>query len=472
MQVTTYKQAIDFLFSTKKPMFGDHTPGEHLFRIKRFLEFVGNPQNSYPTIHIGGTAGKGSTCYLTAKILAELGLKVGLHLSPNLVSLNEKFKIYEANDISCNDGRKIFRNCTDQEFIDLMNWFIKENEKFNNQYKLELTYYEIVIALVFKFYEIKKVDVAVIEVALGGKFDATNVLDSQIAILNSVGLDHQEILGDTVELITQDKMQIMKPGKHFLSGLRDNKLNSLISKHAETLGSKLEIIGKNFNYKILKSDVNGSEFMVEGFDKISEKENLSLALIGEFQVHNACLAIRTIEIFTKIKNITIPAKFDGKFSSLINKAFQDAHFSARFNIIQKEPLIIFDGAHNDIKMGNFVESIRKYFDKKEIELLISFKHGKDVLAMLQHLNSLNIRKIYITEFHREYYTNIESNTVQEINDVISKVFKSSIEIVECVDPIQAYELFKSNLKNDRVGIVTGSLYLLGNLYEEIGKGKG
>lgn len=449
-KVKTYNQALNYLFSLATPKDNKHKPGMHLDRIRDFLEKVGNPQNSYPTIHIGGTSGKGSTSYLTAKLLAENGYTTGIHMSPHLVSLNEKFSI-----ISSNTKEKGSINplpCTDEELVELVNWFIENSDKYSTTPAFGLTFYEAIISMVFKYFEMKKVDVAVIEVALGGRLDATNVINSDVAVLTTVGLDHTDLLGDTIEKIAEDKMQIMKPGKIFISGVRNENINTNIKKLSQELGSQLKIIGEDFDYQIKKSDLNGIDFKYTDINQ-SKSKPYQMSLVGNYQAHNATLAITALESFMR----------DNKLNN--NLKLQNTHLKGRFDIISKDPLIILDGAHNEPKMNGLVTSLKKYIGDSEINLLFSCSETKDLKAVVRELSELNIKRIYITQFIKQYHIEIHSYSNEKMKIELQKVYGNKIEIVEFSEPKDAYLIFRKNLPNDRIGLVTGSLYLLGKIYE-------
>ncbi|MBD3363320.1 hypothetical protein GF362_06405 [Candidatus Dojkabacteria bacterium] len=460
-KIKNYNQAIDYIYSLVPPKNHDLEPGIHLDRITKFLDIIGNPQNSYPSIHIGGTAGKGSTAYLTTKILSQLGYKVGLHMSPNLVTLNEKFKVAYPPQKE-GDTSKILE-CSNNDLIDIVNWF-RSKESIYPLMEKPLSFYESIIAMVFKYFEKEKVDLAVIEVAMGGRLDATNVINSEVAVLNSVGLDHMKFLGNTKKEICWDKMHIMKPKKVFITGLEDKKLNKMIRKHAQKLGSKLEHINKEFQYKIFESNINGSVFTFRNKDLNISK--IRLNLIGDYQIHNAVLAIQAVHSFLKKQKKKIKQE---KLINAIKIALASAKLKGRFDILQKKPYIIMDGAHNKLKMNSLCRNLKKNFGEVGVELLFSSKNKVNLMKMVKELRVLNIKKIYLSEFQRKYYATIKSDTNTIMKKEFLKYFSNDLKIFTFSDPYEAFINFKKNINKNRVGIVTGSLYLLGKIYEHLDK---
>ncbi|MCA9385927.1 hypothetical protein KC717_04740 [Candidatus Dojkabacteria bacterium] len=452
MNVKNYTEALDYIFSLASPKDKKHTPGIHLDRIKKFLSLIGNPQDTYPTIHIGGTAGKGSTSYITARILSEYGLTVGIHTSPNLVALNEKFSILQK-------GVNTPIPCTDEEFTSLVNWFISHRDAYELDGSEPLTFYEVIIAMVFKYFQLKQVDVAIIEVALGGKLDATNVINADVASVVSVGLDHTEILGSTLEEILQDKVHIMKPGKHFISGITTPSLKKIVHAYADQINTRVSEIGRDFEYSISSDTLSGVIFSFANNE--FKLTNLQLNLIGRYQAHNTSLAIQIAYSFLKNHTEFMSTHFD----SAVRRALSTAQLKGRFDIISHNPTIIFDGAHNPLKMRSFIKSLKSYIKNKPTNLLFSCSQTKDLPGILEELEDLNIQKIFLTEFTKKYYTDISSYSLDVLEQETREQFDTNFQIMCFQDPKEAFRTFSNDLKNTQVGIVTGSLYLLGNLYQ-------
>jgi dihydrofolate synthase / folylpolyglutamate synthase len=441
--------ALQYLYSLKSGVADPKNSGYQLNRITKFLDSIGNPQFSYPVIHIGGTAGKGSTSIMTAKLLNQLGYKVGLHTSPFLVSINEKFQVVEEN---------IIGDCSDDELLDLINKFYVRHQEYivNNE---PLTFYEAVISMVFEFFRLQKVDVAVIEVAMGGRLDATNVVNSDVAVLNSVGMDHMEFLGDTLEKIAWDKMHIIKANKKFVCGITIPNIVDMITKYAKDLNSSHSFLNQDFRYQLIDNSSNKSIFNFVN-NEISYTD-ITLPLFGSYQVHNATLAIQAVYEFLVDKS-----PFN---SEVINQAFENLSIRGRFDTISRNPLIIADGAHNELKVRSLVDSIlmQEEYKQKEINLLIGFKQGKDVTTMIRYLLELKPHKIFLTEFAKNNSPNTLPIRTHELNQILESNNFAKNNIYLCEDVYSAYEIFQTSLGNNSIGLITGSLYLVGNIYKFI-----
>ncbi|MFA6027597.1 MAG: folylpolyglutamate synthase/dihydrofolate synthase family protein [Patescibacteria group bacterium] len=373
-----------------------------LTRIKAFLDFSGNPQNSFKTIHVAGTSGKGSTCVMLASILKAAGFKTGLALSPYLSNPLEKIQINN-------------RLISEKEFLKLVNKY----RDLILQYKL--TYFEAFIALTFIYFKNKKVDYAVMETGLGGRLDATNVIDNpELSIVTFIGLDHEDQLGSTKEKIAKEKAAIIKDGKKAITGSR------LIhqARFIDTTNYILQT--SNFQFSIFN---------------YSALKNIKLSLPGEYQIPNSILAIEAAK-FLRINN------------KYIYQGLKEAKFFGRFSVIKKNPLIIADGAHNPDKMQAFVSSLKKAVNLKKYNrkyLLMAIKFDKDYKKMLKIINPYFDEAI-ITTFPLSLDPKLIKKQIKSKTAVIIK------------DPKKAYAHILKKIKKDDLLLITGSLYMIGDIF--------
>jgi dihydrofolate synthase/folylpolyglutamate synthase len=324
------------------------TPG--LTRIKKFFESIGNPQNKVKAIHIAGTNGKGSTAVFISEILKLGGYKTALYLSPHLIDITERIKI---ND----------QNISIEVFNSLSTKYLEKAIKY------KLSYFEYLTALAFIYFESQKIDIAVIETGLGGRFDATNIIkNSLVCIITSIAKDHQEVLGNTIKEIAFEKAGIIKKTANIICGKLPTDAISVIKNKA----SNLHLYGTDF--KSLNNTVSVSG---QYFDYISENaklNNIELKLLGKHQVVNASVAICAIEVLNNsgyylnetsirmgLKNTIFPGRFDLKKVCICNKSFE----------------LIIDGAHNIQGIGAFLETFKQLgFSKKKIILIFAIMREK------------------------------------------------------------------------------------------------
>ena len=448
---STFRQANKYLENFIPPGY-DYNPKDvmKLDRISYLLKLLGNPHKKIKTIHIGGTSGKGSTAYFLSQILVGQGYKTGLHTSPHLKEITERMKI----------NGKVIPNRNFVEHVNRIEPLVGKVEKDLGLGKP--TYFETTVAIAFDYFAKEKVDIAVIEVGLGGKLDATNVIHPLISIITNVDLDHTEILGNTVEKIASDKAGIIKKNVPVVSRVERLSVKNIIAKKAQKNNSKTFFVGEAFNFNIKKVAFSGITFDFSWAGKVYK--NLKLSTPAAYQTENASLALVAIQLL-KEKGFSINEK-------KVRDSLEKAEIPGRFEIVppslklrragQKNPLIILDGAHNPVKVKTFLESLTKLIPKKRFIFLIAFKKGKDIEQMLEIIIP-HAEAFVITEFNRITDMGRHFTTpVEEIENLLKKLkFSGSITVEK--DSAKALEKAKKIASGKHPLIVTGSLYLVGEI---------
>ncbi len=431
MQITTYQEALDYINSLNPSSRKDYL-SIGLERMKSFLNLLDNPQNKFKSIHVAGTAGKGSTSSILSHILVESGYKTGLHLSPHLEDIRERMQI----------NNKLIE---EEKFVKLVNQIIPAVEKINP------SYFETLTALAFLHFVNEKVDYAVIEVGLGGTLDATNIIKPDSTILTNVDLDHTEILGKTIEKIAKDKVGIIKNNIPVITAINQPSIISIVSEKAKETNSSLLLLDKDFSYKIKESNLKGSIFNL----KIKNKKlkDLFIKSPGEYQVLNASVAISCL----------LNLNLEKVNEKNIRKALEDFKMPARFEIINSIPLTILDGAHSPIKMQTFLSSLTHLFPDRKITFILALKKGKDIENIVEPINRL-AKKVYITTFGMNTdFGKQHSYTPKEIAQFI----KTDYELI--TNPLEALKQSIKESNSQDIICITGSLYLAGELRKQITK---
>ncbi|MBI4990786.1 bifunctional folylpolyglutamate synthase/dihydrofolate synthase [Candidatus Gottesmanbacteria bacterium] len=426
--IKTFSQAVKFL-ERYIPTPEKKHPGElGLRRMEYLMNLLGNPQFRYPTIHVGGTSGKGSTATIIASILATK-YKVGLHTSPHLVKITERIKIFGQDDPGSflrefDPGSDI----SEDEFIGLVNYikpFVDKVEKSN----LGLpSYFEIVTAMAFLYFYQQKVDIAVIEVGMGGRFDATNVIRPEVAVLTNVGLDHTEILGDTIEKIAEDKAGIIKPGILVVSGVKQTSVIQIIREKCKEESAKLSLL-------IPSPSGSARQFL-----------------------HHPRSPSATSEVFPWLAFSYRIKQIDSKGSVFDYKGIK----SLKNLKLKLNPLVILDGAHNPDKVKALADSVKKIFPKKRITTIIAIKNDKDAKEMLTQLLEVSYKVIF-TKFELTadigIITSYDPNKLLGIGRTIAKDKSMSVT----ADAKKAVDQAIKSAKSSDLILVTGSLYLVGEI---------
>ena len=435
---STFKEANKYL-ETLIPKEYKSSEALKLERIKHLLKLLGNPHKSLKLIHIAGTSGKGSVSYILSHLLTGQGYKTGLHVSPHLQTIRERMQI---------DGQLI----SEEEFVKLVNEIKPLVKKTDKDLGLKKpTYFETTVATAFKFFSDNKVDFSVIEVGLGGRLDATNVANPILSIITNVDLDHTDILGNTVEEIAEEKAGIIKKGVPVVSGVERLAVKNIIAKKAAKNNSKIFFINDEFNFKIKSLDFSGINF---DFSWRGKADPFRISSPAAYQVENSSIALAAITILKKQGHEINDEK--------IKKSLVTAKIPGRFEIIQKDPLIIFDGAHNPVKVKTLLDSLIKLIPGKKFTFLVAFKKDKNISEMLKIL-SRHAEAFVITEFNKitDMGRHFTTRTL-EIEKTLKELKYSGGIIIE-KDSSLAFEKAKKLSSEKNPLIVTGSLYLVGEI---------
>ncbi|MGQ9587078.1 MAG: bifunctional folylpolyglutamate synthase/dihydrofolate synthase [Thermoplasmata archaeon] len=294
-----------------------------LENISEFLSRIGNPERDFKSVHVTGTNGKGSVCAFTAEILRAHGMKVGLYTSPHLVDFRERIKI---------DGREI----PEEDVVRLGDELRGPMEEMASEGReKQLTFFEFTTGLAFRYFSEKKVDIAVAEVGMGGRLDATNVLMPEVAAITRIGLEHTDYLGSTIPDIAREKAGIVKRGVPVVTCERSPEALSVIENTCRKKDAALRRIGKDFKASGVGQTLNGTRFDYDGVRRLS---GLRTRLLGAHQAENAATAIAVVEDLSE-KGMHVS---DGE----IRRGLRNAVWPGRLDVISTDPLIILDGSHN------------------------------------------------------------------------------------------------------------------------------
>ena len=407
-----------------KKLFSLHTFGIKfgLDNTLGFLNYLGNPQEEIKAIHIAGSNGKGSTASFISSILQEHGYKVGLYTSPHFVKFNERIVI---------DGKQIY-----DEYISS---FINEHEKYIDDH--QLTFFEVTTAMAFLYFKEMNPDYCVIETGLGGRLDATNVLKPLAVVITTISLEHTNVLGNTIEQITEEKAAIIKNGSKVFIGILKNEAVKIVEQRCKETSSTL--------FKL-------NDFVLENNNEVELIiDNLILKpdppLRGKFQRFNSALASLTVA-----KTFSLWHK-DAYLKGIENVA-TNTGLHGRYEYYHRQPTIIFDSAHNpesiESFLGEFAGQSKKYSNRK---VIFSAMRDKDIEAMLKALSKY-FDEILLTEI--KYERAARTKDIKVICDNLNIPCKVISE------PAHFIELFKMR-ESDSCLVVLGSMYLLGEIKEKL-----
>lgn len=423
-----YEEALKYISDTYK--FGSKLGLEN---IKKLTELLGNPQEKYKIIHIAGTNGKGSTSNMTHDVLMASGYKVGLFISPYLQEFTERIQIN--------------KNHIDKDSLGRITGLVKEKvdimvkEGYNNP-----TEFEIVTAIGFKYFEEQNIDFLVLEVGLGGRFDATNAIStSLISVITSISYDHTEYLGDTLEKIAYEKAGIIKENNDVVIYPQEQNIIDVIYAQAKLRNSKVHLTDKE-NIQLIDTNIEGQTLTY--LDKsVFNLENFKINLLGEHQIYNCLTVLKILEVLKEQGfNIT---------EDSIRKGLLSCKFAGRFEIIQKNPIIILDGGHNINGVEYFSKAVKKYFGDKKIILFYGMLKDKKPELVLD----------YLIDISKEIYTLTPNNPRAMLSTDLAELIKEKNSSIK-VEAIDNYEKILPIIKNahkDECIACVGSLYLIGDV---------
>ena len=405
--------------------------------LKELLSRMGNPQEVYSAVIIGGTNGKGSVAAMLSSILSHTSKKVGLYTSPHLVNFNERIVI---------GGIPI----VDADVIAL----IKRVKAYN---PAGISWFEFVTAMAFQHFADGKVDIAVLEVGMGGRLDATNVANARTCAITNISKEHQEYLGKTIEKIATEKSGIIKNNATCITCARGTKELGVIEQACLRNNAKLYKIGKNFNLQ-----QRNDSFTYSGINrKIS---GITLSLKGRHQIDNAACAIALAEnLETKDFNIT---------DSAIREGLKKCIWSGRFEIVSGKPLIILDGAHNLAGMKTLIKTLNEHIGGVPLVAVLGFLQGKNAPQMVEAIAPF-VQKIILTtpdspravppqellaqtkQYHRDIVA------IDNIGDALEAALRVAKECADALLKTFQNATIKTPLRKECAICVAGSLFLVG-----------
>ena len=352
-----YEEAMNFIQNTNK--FGSVLG---LDNIRELLERLGNPQDQLRVVHIAGTNGKGSTLAFLAGIFRESGYRAGRYVSPASFSYEERFRINEEN-ISKKDL------CFYMEKIkNVAEEMVKDG--LSNP-----TMFEIETALSFLYFLDKKVDVVLLETGMGGRLDATNVVKKPIAtVIASIGMDHMQFLGDTLEKIASEKAGIIKEGCPVISYDNTKEVNEVIKNKAKQMHAKVTFVN-SAGIRVLQESLNGESFSYRSSDG-RWYEKIEIPLLGRHQINNAALALETLNV---IKNYYCISDFQTE------DGMRKTIWRGRIEILEREPMVICDGAHNPDGAKSLLSFLQNNFTNQRLIYIMGVLSDKDYEQMVQIL---------------------------------------------------------------------------------------
>ena len=376
-----YEQAVEYLntFTNYEQIPGvSYTgPGYSLKHVEELLDRMGNPQLAAKTVHIAGTKGKGSVAAMIAQVLSTSGYKTGLYTSPHLLDLRERIKL---------DGNLI----SEAEFAAAMTEIKPFLESMKKDPTLRpLTYFEALTALAFVYFREKRVDFQVLEVGLGGRLDATNVVPRPlVCVITAISFDHMQLLGNTLAKIAREKAGIIKPGCWVVISPQPEEAALVFTDVCRDKQARAVWVGKDVTWHRIGGDLNHQSLVIKGRNG---KYKVNIPLLGDFQLENASTAVAALEILASEGFAISPAS--------IAQGLAEVKWPGRFQIVRQQPTVLIDGAHNVESIRRLVDNIKAYFASNRIFLVFGTSSDKDIPGIINELFALSPQVIITRASH-------------------------------------------------------------------------
>ena len=443
----TYKQAQEFLLRTidyeKLTQYKYDTSTFDLKRMEEMMSFVGNPHKKRRSVHITGTKGKGSTATIIASVLKELGLKTALFTSPHLIYLGERIKV---------DDKMI----SQKMFVQLINMLKPYIDRITLENPILMpTFFEIVTAIAFLYFEREKTDISVLEVGMGGRLDSTNIILPEVSVITPVGYDHTDRLGHTLDRIAFEKAGIIKEGVPVISSIQGPDALAVISKTCKEKNSRLYLVGRDVLIRDIKvtkrNGIYGTECEIKTWRK--NYKNVFLPLVGRHQVENCAAAIGSLEVLSETGVIKVG-------NEMVINALAKIRCPARIEVISKNPLIVLDTAHTVASMKILRESIKENFSFKKLVLVIGLSADKNIEGVLKEITCI-ADDLILTRTGNPREAEPEQMAV-----TAKHFFHNNLMVIEDID--EALKEAKRIAKRDDLVCITGSFFLAGKVKEILG----
>jgi len=435
----TYEQALDYLFTRtdyeKQQKLRYNVTTFDLERMNALLRNMGSPHKKTKSVHIAGTKGKGSTATMLARMMEANGYKVGLYTSPHVSTLHERIAINT-------------EMITRKELLGLMNRVQPILEKMAKKNSCP-TFFEIMTAMAFLHFADKKVDIAVIETGLGGRLDSTNVIIPKVVGITSISIDHQNLLGPTIEHIAREKAGIFKKGIPVVTVPQDPAAMKVLKKQAAAVKAPLTITGRDidFSYRFESSREHGPHTRICLTTPTSKFEHLRVPLPGEHQALNCGLALAMLDA---LKGQGFAINDEKAIAGLTH-----VHMSGRMEMVCHDPRILVDAAHNAASIRALIQAIGQHVPYDSMIIIFGCNSDKDVRGMLTELQ-YGADKVIFTRSNSPKAV-WPPDLAEMYSEICGKMCQSTLSLAE------ALRVAKSAISREDLICITGSFYLVGQV---------
>ncbi|WP_235336779.1 bifunctional folylpolyglutamate synthase/dihydrofolate synthase [Pontibacter korlensis] len=402
-----------------------------LDNIIALCDALGQPQNQFKSIHVAGTNGKGSSSHMLAAVLQEAGYKTGLYTSPHLKSFTERVRV---------NGEEL-----PEEYLV---HFVEQHKVLFEQVKP--SFFEMTVALAFKYFAEEQVDIAVIEVGLGGRLDSTNIITPEVSLITNISFDHQNMLGDTIGAIAAEKAGIIKPGVPAVISMRQAEAEEVFVAKAAEVGAALYFAPDYYSLEVAESDLKHQVFQVYRNNQ-TYLSDLELDLAGVYQQYNLPGVLQTLDVLQDLKGYNIPEK--ALRNGLANTK-SITGLKGRWQVLQQAPLTICDTGHNEDGIKQILQGLEKLVPK-QVHMVFGAVNDKDVSKILQLLPSS----------YTYYFCQANIPRALPVEDLVQKAEEAGLKGTSYLTVAEAIKAAKANAAPDEVIFIGGSTFVVAEIEE-------
>jgi dihydrofolate synthase / folylpolyglutamate synthase len=438
----TYQSALDYIYSfvdyetQKRPR---DAANYDLRRVDEILQRLDNPHQKFKSVHVAGSKGKGSVSSMVAAALIASGYTTGLYTSPHLITFNERIRV---NDNLINNG----------EVVDLVIRLKPEVEAVNKEARYgKLTTFEIMTAMGFLYFAMKKCDFAVVEVGLGGRLDATNVIMPESCAITSISLEHTEVLGNTLAQIATEKAGIIKPDRPVVTSPQAAEVYHVFEQVSRKNKARLIKVGKDITFQGTGFSIDQQTLRING---LRGDYDLTIPLLGDYQLENAAVALGVLETMMEQGYKITPEN--------VKNGFARVNWPGRLQVLQQHPLVIADGAHNPYSASRLREALQKYFHFEKAILIIGTSSDKDISGIALELAPI---------FNKVIVTRSNHPRAQATAPLVAEFRQRGIDTQATDDIADAIPLALTTAGENDLVCITGSLFVVAGAIEFMGQSR-
>lgn len=423
-----YEETLYWLYNIKR-----YGAERSLEPIRHLLELLGTPQDGMRFVHVTGTNGKGSTSAMIASILRAEDYRVGLFTSPHLERFTERIKVDDCEI----EEQKV------AELGSRIRSLVEKMAKYEEP--LYLRFFDIVTAMALLHFHESGVDIGVLEVGIGGKLDATNVVNADVSVITNVGLEHEEFLGTTLLEIADKKAGIIKPGGILVTATRENSVYDLLKDRCKQVGSKIFRVNGHISYKKLSSSIDVQRLDISGIQH--RYTDLEIPLLGEHQLRNAATAVGAIEALNLQGVCTSPQSIANGLSYV--------KWEGRLEVVQRNPMVVVDAAKDQKAAKALSKALKSEFNYDKMIIVVSISQDKNIPQMISNLSKVG--DLFIVTNHGVMGRAADPSVIAEELNKNGRPYYVIPNVEEAIE--RAIE----NASSEDLICVTGSVFLVGKV---------